>query len=182
LRAWAFWQPHLPAAEAALLVKPMAAARRYLAATQAPDGSWTPLWFGNQHRQDETNPTYGTATVMAALAAGDPLRHRAAGWLQAQQNKDGGWGGGQGTPSSIEETSLALSALVPSALAGTSAADRARIIRGAQWLIHRTQGGREFPPTPIGFYFAKLWYWENLYPVVWAVAALRAVEQWQQEK
>ena len=182
LRAWAFWQPHLPSAEAALLVKPMAAARRYLAATQAPDGSWTPLWFGNQHRQDETNPTYGTATVMAALAAGDPLRNRAAGWLQAQQNKDGGWGGGQGTPSSIEETSLALSALVPPALAGTSAADRASIIRGAQWLIHRTQGGREFPPTPIGFYFAKLWYWENLYPVVWAVAALRAVEQWQQEK
>ena len=72
--------------------------------------------------------------------------------------------------------------IVPPALAGTSAADRACILRGAQWLINRTQGGREFPPTPIGFYFAKLWYWENLYPVVWAVAALRAVEQWQQEK
>jgi hypothetical protein len=88
---------------------------------------------------------------------------------------NGGWQNGR-------KLVLALSALVPPALAGTSAADRASIIRGAQWLIHRTQGGREFPPTPIGFYFAKLWYWENLYPVVWAVAALRAVEQWQQEK
>ena len=27
-------------------------------------------------------------------------------------------------------------------------------------------------PAPIGFYFAKLWYWEKLYPLVWTVAAL----------
>ena len=27
-------------------------------------------------------------------------------------------------------------------------------------------------PTPIGFYFAKLWYFEKLYPIIFAVAAL----------
>jgi squalene-hopene/tetraprenyl-beta-curcumene cyclase len=28
-------------------------------------------------------------------------------------------------------------------------------------------------PSPIGFYFAKLWYFERLYPLIFAVAALR---------
>ncbi len=32
--------------------------------------------------------------------------------------------------------------------------------------------GRRFEPAPIGFYFAKLWYWERLYPLVWTVSAL----------
>ncbi len=27
-------------------------------------------------------------------------------------------------------------------------------------------------PTPIGFYFAKLWYFEKLYPMIFTVAAL----------
>ena len=31
---------------------------------------------------------------------------------------------------------------------------------------------RGFDPAPIGFYFAKLWYYEKLYPLVFAVAAL----------
>src|SRR5262249_54748289 len=38
----------------------------FLARTQRPDGSWLPLWFGNQHATDEENPTYGTARVLAA--------------------------------------------------------------------------------------------------------------------
>jgi squalene-hopene/tetraprenyl-beta-curcumene cyclase len=27
-------------------------------------------------------------------------------------------------------------------------------------------------PAPIGFYFAKLWYYERLYPFIWTVGAL----------
>ena len=27
-------------------------------------------------------------------------------------------------------------------------------------------------PSPIGFYFAKLWYYERLYPMIFTVAAL----------
>jgi squalene-hopene/tetraprenyl-beta-curcumene cyclase len=30
--------------------------------------------------------------------------------------------------------------------------------------------GRE--PSPIGFYFAKLWYYEKLYPLIFTVSAL----------
>lgn len=187
LRAWAEWIPHLPVAEQARLHPAMAAAKRYLTATQAADGSWTPLWFGNQHRADETNPTYGTATVAQSLDPADPLRQRASAWLLVQQNIDGGWGGGDGTPSSIEETALAITALAqgigrqgPTAARASSGAAEASaspaVRRAVRWLIDRTDGGRAFSPSPIGFYFARLWYWEKLYPVVWTVQALRAAE------
>ncbi|MEM7479496.1 MAG: prenyltransferase/squalene oxidase repeat-containing protein, partial [Planctomycetota bacterium] len=36
----------------------------YLARNQAEDGSWLPLWFGNQDRPDEDNPIYGTSKVL----------------------------------------------------------------------------------------------------------------------
>jgi squalene-hopene/tetraprenyl-beta-curcumene cyclase len=35
-------------------------------------------------------------------------------------------------------------------------------------------------PTPIGFYFAKLWYYERLYPLIFTVGALgRAASAWR---
>jgi hypothetical protein len=46
------------------------------------------------------------------------------------------------------------------------------IERGVAWLIEHTRQGTHFPASPIGFYFAKLWYWERLYPLVWTVSAL----------
>jgi hypothetical protein len=39
---------------------------RYLAARQRPDGSWLPLWFGNQDRPQEENPVFGTSRVLMA--------------------------------------------------------------------------------------------------------------------
>src|SRR5262249_25064595 len=132
---------------------------------------WLPLWFGNQHAPDDINPTYGTARVLAAyrdleLLDTEPARRGAAGLL-ANQNEDGGWGGLLGTPSSVEETALAVEALLD---AGPDAQEAVR--RGLGWLIERVEAGRLSEPTPIGFYFAKLWYFERLYPLVFAVAAL----------
>src|SRR5205814_3207117 len=88
----------------------------YLARSQRADGSWLPLWFGNQHAPDNENPTYGTARVLAAyrdLARmnSDPAR-RGVAWLLSAQNTDGGWGGAVQTPSSIEETALAVEVLL----------------------------------------------------------------------
>ncbi|TXT20823.1 MAG: squalene-hopene cyclase [Planctomycetota bacterium] len=44
---------------------------------------------------------------------------------------------------------------------------------GLSWLIPRVEDGRFREPSPIGFYFAKLWYFETLYPLIFTVAALR---------
>ena len=46
---------------------------------------------------------------------------------------------------------------------------------GVDWLIRRVEDGTWTQPAPIGFYFAKLWYYERLYPMVFTVAALEAV-------
>jgi hypothetical protein len=34
------------------------------------------------------------------------------------------------------------------------------------------EDGRVHQSSPIGFYFAKLWYYERLYPLIFTVAAL----------
>src|SRR5262249_8508597 len=95
----------------------------YLARTQRPDGSWLPPWVGTQQAPDDENPTYGTARVLAAyrdlaMRNSEPAR-RGVAWLLSAQNADGGWGGAVQTPSSIEETALAVEVLLgePGALA-----------------------------------------------------------------
>jgi len=45
---------------------------------------------------------------------------------------------------------------------------------GLNWLIQRVESGQYLNASPIGFYFAKLWYHERLYPLVFTVAALGA--------
>ena len=44
--------------------------------------------------------------------------------------------------------------------------------RGLAWLVEAVESGRFREPSPIGFYFAKLWYFEKLYPLIFTVAAL----------
>jgi squalene-hopene/tetraprenyl-beta-curcumene cyclase len=143
----------------------------YLAHHQRPDGSWLPLWFGCQHAPDDENPTYGTARVLAAyrdldMMSSEPAR-RGVGWLLAAQNADGGWGGAAATPSSVEETALAVEALLD---AGPDA--EVAVNKGLLWLVQQVEAGGLGRPTPIGFYFAKLWYFERLYPIIFTVAAL----------
>lgn len=149
----------------------LVAAHRYLERNQRSDGSWLPLWFGNQHAPNDENPTYGTARVLAAYRDLDKMScepaRRGVAWLLSVQNPDGGWGGAARTPSSIEETSLAVEVLLavgPEALPAVN--------RGLAWLVQQVEDGGLQRPTPIGFYFAKLWYYEKLYPIVFAVAAL----------
>jgi squalene-hopene/tetraprenyl-beta-curcumene cyclase len=175
LAALTRWSGGLPGGLARRARSACSAAETFLAAGQAADGSWEPLWFGNQHAPREANPTYGTARVVAALLVtgrgGSPPAQRGVDWLLAAQNADGGWGGAPGAPSSIEETAVAVEAL---AQCPPGPADEP-IRRGAAWLIDRTDRGRSFPPAPIGLYFAKLWYFERLYPLIFTVAALGRV-------
>ena len=153
-----------------------AAGFAYLKRTQRPDGTWLPLWFGNQHAADDENPVYGVARVIAAYRdtnrLPDPACQTACDWLADVQNIDGGWGGARQTPSSIEETALAVEALL------SMEKYRLRCQRGLEWLLDRVEAGTFRQPAPIGLYFAKLWYFERLYPIIFVVSALaRAVDQ-----
>ncbi len=144
---------------------------RYLQRAQRPDGSWLPLWFGNQYAASDENPTYGTARVLAAYRDLDKMNtepaRRGVAWLLGAQNPDGGWGGAAGVPSSIEETALAVEVLLDAGPAVVAAVNK-----GLTWLVQQVEAGGLHRPTPIGFYFAKLWYFEKLYPIIFTVAAL----------
>jgi squalene-hopene/tetraprenyl-beta-curcumene cyclase len=188
LRGWSGWHPHVDARLARDLRAGTARAVQFLSKVQLPDGSWNPLWFGNEHVDGEDNPVYGTARTLlglqSALAREQPLagdcRRRAVRWLLRAQNHDGGWGGGRGVASSVEETGVAVAAL------GRSGADRDEqavsdaVSRGAGWLIDRT-APRVVAASPIGLYFARLWYYEDTYPTIFALEGLIAARTRRRE-
>lgn len=180
LLAWWSWHAELPAATQKRIVSSTARALRYLGISQRAHGSWIPLWFGNEHTTDENNPVYGTAQVINHLGGNEHLAVQARhlidsglAYLRSAQKPDGSFGGDSTAPSSIEETAVALHALCQD----RSADALARIQQATHWLINTTEGGTRFPSSPIGLYFARLWYHEQLYPVVWSLAALRAARQ-----
>jgi squalene-hopene/tetraprenyl-beta-curcumene cyclase len=166
-------------AEEAELSRAIGVGFAYLEKQQRPDGAWIPLWFGNQSSLNEENPVYGTSKVLLAYRdlhrIDDPAARRGADWLVKNQNLDGGWGGDvydskSTTMSSVEETSLAIEALLPFV---ESDEHVALVVQDSlRWLIEAVEGQRHLNPSPIGFYFAKLWYYEDLYPVIFAASAL----------
>ncbi|MCB1203229.1 MAG: squalene--hopene cyclase [Verrucomicrobiae bacterium] len=178
LRAWEAWRDVTSEDVRSRIDSATERALAFLRREQRSDGSWRPLWFGNQHRRDdEENPVYGTAKVLLALSRRDEVRAevvRGARWLLEHQGEDGGWGSVRaGTLSSIEETALALAALADLPRGVLPEAERrSALVRGFDWLEAATQRGTFFEASPIGFYFAKLWYYERAYPVVWTVDAL----------
>ena len=142
----------------------------YLEKHQAKSGFWLPLWFGNQLTADHTNPVYGTARVTAYL--NDTLQtqlgneysvilklmiDRGCRYLASVQNQDGSWGGAKDIPGSIEETALAVTALVPNGF-------QEKCTSGTSWLAEKTKSDG-IVASPIGLYFASLWYDEELYPL-----------------
>jgi squalene-hopene/tetraprenyl-beta-curcumene cyclase len=196
IQAWLAWLPDLPAEHQRRVGKAMVRASAFLQTTQENQGelagAWKPLWFGDQHRTDEVNWTYGTSRVLLALstAMGQPhiskMVQAAAQWLIKAQRPDGTWGGGPGSAvPSVEETALAVEALAsvlenqsflehPGAAKHDNAPlDIATALRkGVFWLLDKIEDGSWTKPAPIGFYFAKLWYFERLYPLIFTVGAL----------
>ncbi len=175
LSAWAVWRPHLEPRLQARIHRAMRRALEFLFRAQRADGTWIPLWFGSQHSSSLENPLYGTARVLLALpqfpgsqeARLQTSIQRGRDWLQKAQQGDGGWGGTPGAPATVEETALALDALLTA-----DPKDSPFISRGLDWLLRTTQDGTVFPASPIGLYFAALWYAEELYPVIFTCAAL----------
>jgi squalene-hopene/tetraprenyl-beta-curcumene cyclase len=147
----------------------------FLVRQQRGDGSWVPLWFGSQDHPEEENPVYGTARVLLAYRDLDRMGSREAQrglmWLIDQQNADGGWGGSKladvPSKSCLEETALSVEAL-----AADLQVARRPLQAGVNWLADAVAIG-QWECAPIGFYFAKLWYYERLYPLSFTVSALR---------
>jgi hypothetical protein len=84
--------------------------------------------------------------------------------------------------SSVEETALAVEALLaacPPVLCPLSTVPtQLAVEKGLNWLNCRVEQNQHRQPAPIGFYFAKLWYYVRLYPLTFTVAALgRACRQ-----
>ncbi|MDX9880958.1 MAG: prenyltransferase/squalene oxidase repeat-containing protein [Prolixibacteraceae bacterium] len=156
---------------------------RYLQINQQEHGALLPLWFGNQWVQGHTNPVYGTARVTAYLndtVTGEWMSEklkkdisgiieRGTHYLLAVQNEDGSWGGDRNIPGSMEETALALAAII-------SASEKQRIAKGFDWL-DRCYQSEGLKASPIGLYFASLWYHEKMYPLsAYLEAVSRALE------
>jgi squalene-hopene/tetraprenyl-beta-curcumene cyclase len=187
LRAWNSWATDLPADTRRRIHRAIGNGVRYLARTQQAGGEWLPLWFGNQHAPDDVNPVYGTARVLLALEelevsafpALDKMLFRGGRFLASTQRDDGSWGAGSNGDSSIEETALAVEALA--GILGKADASkhvkavRQQVEKGAEWLIGQVENGDWLNASPIGFYFAKLWYYEKVYPQIFTVAALSRV-------
>jgi squalene-hopene/tetraprenyl-beta-curcumene cyclase len=187
IRAWIQWHPVFDRPTQRRMGRAVRRGINFLLGAQEKSGAFGPLWFGNQFAPDEVNRVYGTSRVVMALAAtcraadfsshaAAYLRESSVEWLINAQNEDGGWGGERGVASTVEETALGLEALGAAKQSGVSTCD-ASIIRGTEWLVSRVESGAWREPSPIGFYFAKLWYFERLYPMIFSVAALRAVSE-----
>ncbi|MBW8331373.1 MAG: hypothetical protein K0M40_05080 [Prolixibacteraceae bacterium] len=152
----------------------------YLEKQQHKTGYWLPLWFGNQHTVDHSNPVYGTARVTAYL--NETLKtqfgkeyeiilklmiNRGCGYLVSVQNQDGSWGGAKNISGSIEETSLAVTALVGNGF-------QEECTSGMKWLAEKTKSDG-LVAAPIGLYFASLWYDEEMYPLTAYLECLSAI-------
>ncbi|HEX4411051.1 MAG TPA: squalene--hopene cyclase [Xanthobacteraceae bacterium] len=157
----------------------------YLKSTQLADGSWYGRWG--------INYIYGTWSVLCALNAagvpGDaPEMRKAAAWLIAIQNEDGGWGedgasykldyhGYEKAPSTASQTAWALMGLM-----ATGDLDHPAVARGVTYLAaHQDTDGFWNEPRYTATGFPRVFYlryhgYSKFFPL-WALARYRNLKR-----
>ncbi|MBL7140845.1 MAG: squalene--hopene cyclase [Planctomycetes bacterium] len=163
----AAWQVRRPAARPSEVAAMAERGVRWLLAAQDASGGWG----GDAGAPPSVEETALATEALAAWGASC----RAAGIceqvrLSSRGREPAGTFERQRAPTAIERTRDLT-------VAARETADEAREAarRGAAYLVGRTRGGTAFEPAPIGFYFASLWYFERLYPVIFTVSALGRV-------
>jgi squalene-hopene/tetraprenyl-beta-curcumene cyclase len=157
----------------------------YLRQTQLDDGSWYGRWGMNY--------VYGTWSVLCALnAAGvdvqSPEMRKAAAWLTAIQNPDGGWGedgssykldykGYEPAPSTASQTAWALLGLM-----AAGDIDNPAVARGLDYLTRNQQSDglwAEARYTATGFprvFYLRYHGYAKFFPL-WALARYRNLKK-----
>ena len=178
--AMSLWCDALPDSLKSRCRKSITRMKSWLDKTMTDEGSWNPLWFGDQEATSqfrveglefrvEANPVYGAATIIDYMkTAGITLTLEAKDFLLKCQNPDGGWGGNRGVPSKVTLTAKAIGAL-RHFLPETDEAIR----RAVDYLYARYETGTLYSREPIGLYFSRLWYSEDLYNPIYILTALR---------
>ena len=174
LLAFELWCDVLPEKLRCRVVKSMKRMLRWMKNVQQADGSWIPLWIGDQDANDERSPVYGTAVAVEHLnfssnLVAKELAANGAVYLVSAQNNDNGWGGAHGVRSKITLTAKAISAL-----SAFSTQYRETLEKGLEYLHTACQSGELEKREPIGLYFARLWYSEDLYNITFVLNALNS--------
>ncbi|HEY1559981.1 MAG TPA: squalene--hopene cyclase [Caulobacteraceae bacterium] len=153
----------------------------WLEREQLADGSWFGRWG--------VNYIYGTWSVLCALNAAGlapeaPMVARAADWLIAIQNVDGGWGEGcdsykldyighEPAPSAASQTAWAILGLI-----AAGRIEHPTVKRGIDWLARRQDDQGEWPEEGYtGGGFPRVFYlryhgYSKFFPL-WAMARYR---------
>ena len=100
------------------------------------------------------------------------MARRGAEYLAKVQNTDGGWGGQKGVESKVTLTARALAAL-----ASTDKDEyRDAIERGFNFIYQIWEQGELSRREPIGLYFSRLWYSEEMYNLTFTLNALKKLK------
>ncbi len=169
-KAFSLWRNHVPPKLTGKINTVMQHLLDFLNKSRDADQVWTPLWFGDQEAGTQTNRVYGTSVVLENLAGYadiDNLTTPALDWLIKARNADGGWGGEPNSPTIFETTAKAIGAL------SLYPQTQELAIEAAQALANKViEAEGTIKSSPIGLYFASLWYDEKLYPLLFAIPAL----------
>ncbi len=151
-KAFSLYENELPPTLKRRVVRAKKRIVRYLQRVQRPDGSFVPLWFGDQTNPSKEAPEYGSAVVLSHLNGEDlPFLEKTRAYLRSVRGPDGMW------------KTVCVSARCAVALN----------LDGA-FLKPYADHPESLPLEPIGLYFAHLWYSEELYASVFLAKAVRS--------